>query len=81
MGDRVKKIGKRKRWADEDVMERAEFVGRTVKELCELLRAGAAYPEISERIERGREALQSIRTMLWQRELVRTLGVPRRDAA
>lgn len=62
-------------------MERAELVGRTVKELCELLRAGAPYPEVSEHIERPREALQSIRVVLWQRELVRAVGHQRRGAA
>ncbi len=72
---------RRSRPASDEVIERAEFVGRTVKELCDLLRTGASYPEISERIERSRESLQSIRTALWQRELVRTLGQGRRRAA
>lgn len=72
---------RRNRAPRDEVIERAEFVGRTVKELCELLRAGAPYPEIAERIERSREALQSIRTALWQRELVRTLGQRRQRAA
>lgn len=73
---------KRKRvWTDEDVVERAEFVGRTVKEMCELLRTGAAYPELSERIERARGALESLRVTLWQRELVRTVGASERHAA
>ena len=76
-------MGKRKRWMDETVVERAEFVERTVKEMCELLRADAAYGELSERIERAQGALQSIRAALWQRELVRAVGdrAPRRDAA
>ena len=37
-----------------EVVERAEFVGRTVQEMCELLRAGASYPQVLERIERAR---------------------------
>ncbi len=74
-------MGGRKTVADQETVERAELVGHTVKEVCELLRAGAPYPEISERIERSREALRSIRTALWQRELVRTLRQGRRDAA
>jgi len=62
-------------------VERAEFVGRTVKEMCELLRTGAAYPELSERIERARGALESLRVTLWQRELARTVGARGRHAA
>ena len=72
---------KRRQWRDEDAVERAEFVGRTVKEMCELLRTGAAYPELSERIERARGALESLRVTLWRRELVRTVGARERDAA
>ncbi len=72
---------RRSRPESDEVIERAEFVGRTVRELCELLRAGAPYPEISERIERSRGVLQSIRTALWQRELVRALGHRRQHAA
>ncbi len=74
-------VPRKKKWADEDVAERAEFVGRTVKEMCELLRAGAGYPEVSERIERVRGALESIRVALWHRELVRTVGARGREAA
>ena len=74
-------VSRKKHWADEDVVERAEFVGRTVKEMCELLRAGADYPELSERIERARGALESLRVKLWQRALVRTVAARRRDAA
>lgn len=63
------------------MLERAEFIGCTARELRDLLRAGAPYPEVSERIERATAALQSIRVALWQRELVRTVGDRRRDAA
>jgi hypothetical protein len=61
-------------WTDEKVVERAEFVGRTVKELCQLLRAGGQYPEVSEQIARARGALESIRVAVWQRELTRTVS-------
>ncbi len=44
---------RKKTWTDEAVVDRAAFVERTVKDLCELLRAGAPYPEISARIERA----------------------------
>lgn len=71
----------RSRAADADVVERARFVGRTVRELCGLLQAGAPYPEIVERLERARGALESIRVTLWHRELVRTLGGRTRRAA
>ena len=73
--------GRKQPWTAEDVVERAEFVGRTVKEVCELLRARASYAEVLERIERARGALHSIRVDLWQRELVRTVGQRPRDAA
>ncbi len=72
---------KKQEWTHEDAVERAEFVGRTVREMCELLRTGAAYPELSERIERARGALESLRVTLWQRELVRTVGARGRHAA
>ena len=72
---------KMRQWRDEDVVERAEFVGRTVHEMCELLRTGAAYPELSERIERARGALESLRVTLWQRELARTVGARGHRAA
>jgi hypothetical protein len=72
---------KKREWTDEDVVERAEFVGRTVREMCELLRTGASYPELSERIERARGALESLRITLWQRELVRSVGARGRHAA
>ena len=61
-------------WTDEKVVERAEFVGRTVKELCQLLRVGGQYPEVSEQIARARGALESIRIAVWQRELTRTVS-------
>jgi hypothetical protein len=61
-------------WTDEKVVERAEFVGRTVRELCQLLRAGGQYPEVSEQIARARGALESIRIAIWQRELTRTVS-------
>ena len=72
---------RKKQWMDEEVVERAEFVERTVRELCELLRAGREYAEISERVERAQGALHSIRTALWQRELVRAVGRHERRAA
>ncbi|HYB72166.1 MAG TPA: hypothetical protein VED18_02245 [Candidatus Sulfotelmatobacter sp.] len=72
---------KKRGWRDEDAVERAEFVGRTVNEMCELLRTGAAYPELSERIERARGALESLRVTLWQRELARTVGTRGHRAA
>ena len=74
-------VRRKMHWTDEDVVERAEFVGRTVKEMCELLRSGAEYRELSERIERAREALQSIRIALWRQELVRAVGPHRRLVA
>ncbi len=63
------------------MVDRAAFVERTVKDLCELLRAGAPYPEISARIERARGGLQSIQHVLWRRELVRAVGDQGRGAA
>ena len=72
---------KKTQWADADVVERAEFVGRTVQQMCELLRAEAEYPEVSERIERARGALETLRVALWQRELVRTVSHRPRAAA
>jgi hypothetical protein len=75
-------MAKRKRqWGNADAVERAEFVGRTVKEMCELLRADAGYPEVSERLERARGALETLRVALWQRELVRTVAGRPRAAA
>ncbi len=74
-------VARKKTWADDAVVDRAALVERTVQELCELLRAGAPYPEISGRIDLARGALQSIPHVLWQRELVRTVGDPRRGAA
>ena len=74
-------VRRKMHWTDEDVVERAEFVERTVKELCDLLRAGRGYAEISEHIERAQGALQSIRTALWQRELVRAVSHHERRAA
>ncbi len=71
---------RRNRWTDDTVMERAEFAERTVKDLCALLRTEAGYADLAERIERAQGALQSIRITLWQRELVRTTGGPRRAA-
>jgi DNA-binding FrmR family transcriptional regulator len=68
-------------WTEEKVVERAEFVGRTVKELCQLLRAGGEYKEVLEQIARARGALESIRIAVWQRELTRTLKPGRRGAA
>lgn len=73
-------MGKRRQWTDETV-ERAAFVERTVREMCELLRANGPYPEVVERIERAQGALQSIRAALWQRELVRAVRPRGRDAA
>jgi len=67
-------------WTDEKVVERAEFVGRTVKELCQLLRGGGQYPEVSEQIARARGALESIRIAIWQRELTRTVSSGPRGA-
>ncbi len=74
-------MGLRGQRAPEDVVERAEFVERTVKEMCALLRSGAPYPEVSERIQRAKGALQSIGVALWRQELVRATGSRRRDAA
>lgn len=66
-------------WTDEKVIERAEFVGRTVKDLCQLLRAGSDYEVLSEQIARARGALESVRIALWQRELTRTADGGQRD--
>ena len=74
-------VGRKKRWMAEEMVDRAEFVERTVKELCDLLRAGRGYAEISEHIERAQGALQSIRATLWQRELVRAVSHHERRAA
>ncbi len=65
----------------EDVVERAEFVERTVREVCALLQSGAPYPDVSERVQRAKGALQSIGVALWQQELVRATRSRRRDAA
>ena len=67
-------------WTDEKVVERAEFVGRTVKELCQMLRGGGEYSEVSEQIARARGALESIRIAVWQRELTRTVAHAHRGA-
>jgi len=69
------------RWTDEQVVERAEFVGRTVKELCQLLRYGGEYTEVTKRIERARGALESIRVSMWKQELVRTVSDGKRNTA
>jgi hypothetical protein len=74
-------VARKMKWMDEAVVERAEFVERTVKELCELLRAGRGYAEVSEHIQRAQGALQSIRATLWQRELVRAVRRHERRAA
>ncbi len=70
-----------RQWAAEELLERAEFVERTVKEVWTLLRSGAPYPEVSVRVQRAKGALQSIGVTLWQQELVRATGSRRRDAA
>lgn len=67
-------------WTEEKVVERAEFVGRTVKELCQLLRAGGEYRDVVEQIARARGALESIRIVVWRRELARTAYAGRRGA-
>jgi len=63
-------------WTDEKVNERAEFVGRTMKELSRLLRTGGGNPELSEQIAQAWGALESIRIALWQRELGRAATRP-----
>lgn len=65
-------------WTDGKVMERAEFVCRTVSDLCELLRAGAEYHEVAEQIALARGALESIRVALLQREPAGSAGPARR---
>ena len=67
----------RERVVRDTALERAEFAGRTVKELCALLRSGGDYREVFERAERARSALETLRVAIWQRELVRTVSPTR----
>jgi hypothetical protein len=58
-------------WSDDQVLERAEFAGRTVEELCQLLRSGGGYQDVFDQIARVQGALEDIRFAAWQREATR----------
>ena len=62
--------------AEGKLVERAEGVGRTVRELCQLLRAGGDYRQVTEQIAQARGALETLEVTLWQRELVRAVSDP-----
>jgi hypothetical protein len=61
------------RWSDDQVREWVEFAGRTVEELCQLLRSGGGYQDVSDQIARVQGALEDIRFAAWQREATRAM--------
>jgi hypothetical protein len=65
-------------WSDDQVLERAEIAGRTVEDLCQLLRSGGDYQDVSDQIARVQGALEDIRFAAWQREATRAAEDRRR---
>jgi uncharacterized membrane protein YccC len=74
-------MARKVRGRDRDVVERAEAVQRTVKQVCQALRAGAGYSDVADDIEQVRWDLERLRVRLWQRELISTIGDDPRLAA